>query len=253
MPSSTRHARSSSNSHHATPSAQKTEVRIHVYDLLPPGRLSSFLWFIGGPLLHTGVVVRDKEYAFGGHQREGATGVYWTRPRLEPPGGTFRSEILHGFCLLNEAETEEVIRKAAHRFLGTSYTLLTQNCNHFTSYLCERLTSRPAPRWINRAAAIGVALPCMVPREWVAPPDVETADGELVDEEDDERAVMLRTEYQRKVRAVSDGEQRSWEVEMDRISQGGRTDSIASLEGPVNDGVRRYLPASERAPVPHRR
>ena len=45
------------------------------------------------------------------------------------------------------------------------------NCNHFTSYLCEKLTGRAAPSWINRAATIGVALPCVVPREWIDAPD----------------------------------------------------------------------------------
>lgn len=44
--------------------------------------------------------------------------------------------------------------------MGTSYNLLTKNCNHFTSYLCEKLTGRSAPSWLNRAASIGVALPC---------------------------------------------------------------------------------------------
>jgi deubiquitinase DESI2 len=48
------------------------------------------------------------------------------------------------------------------------------------------LTSRPAPRWLNRAASIGVALPCVVPREWLAPPDFETADGELLDDDDED-------------------------------------------------------------------
>ena len=51
--------------------------------------------------------------------------------------------------------------------MGTSYNLLTKNCNHFTSYLCQKLTGRPAPSWLNRAASIGVALPCVVPREWI--------------------------------------------------------------------------------------
>lgn len=43
------------------------------------------------------------------------------------------------------------------------------------------------PAWLNRAAGIGLALPCMVPREWVQGPDVDSADGQLVveAEEDD--------------------------------------------------------------------
>lgn len=58
-----------------------------------------------------------------------------------------------------------------------------------------QLTGKNAPSWLNRAATIGVALPCIVPRELLAPPDVETANGELVEDEDsegDENTAMLR-------------------------------------------------------------
>ncbi|KAH0559812.1 hypothetical protein GP486_003668 [Trichoglossum hirsutum] len=85
---------------------------------------------------------------------------------------------------------------ASEEFLGTSYNLLTLNCNHFTSHLCRALTSRHAPAWLNRAASIGLALPCVVPQEWIAPPDADTADGALLDDgdefHDDERTMMLR-------------------------------------------------------------
>lgn len=69
------------------------------------------------------------------------------------------------------------------------------NCNHFTSYLCHRLTSQPAPRWLNRAATIGLVMPCMVPREWITPPEGDNEDGELVNNEasegDEEDTAML--------------------------------------------------------------
>lgn len=89
--------------------AARSEVRINIYDLLPPGHLSSFLWHIGNGLLHSGVVVNGKEYAYGGHDRIGLTGVYWMTPGLEPPGGTFRCGILHGYSLLSENEIDEVV------------------------------------------------------------------------------------------------------------------------------------------------
>jgi hypothetical protein len=89
---------------------KKTEVLINVYDLLPPGRLSSCLWTIGASLLHTGVVIGDKEYAFGGHDRPDVTGVYWTKPKTEPPGGTWKCEILHGFTYAMADEMEEIVR-----------------------------------------------------------------------------------------------------------------------------------------------
>ncbi|KAK0729118.1 PPPDE putative peptidase domain-containing protein [Apiosordaria backusii] len=189
-------------SHRSTLSLQKTEITIHVYDLLPPGKLSNTLWYLGTSLLHSGVVLNQKEYAYGGHDRPGITGVYWTKPGTLPPGGTFRCEILHGFTLATPAEIDSIIKRASEEFLGSSYNLLTRNCNHFTSYLCEKLTGRPGPGWLNRAASIGVALPCVVPREWIEAPDFEShgnstgggllEDGGDISGEDDERSRMLR-------------------------------------------------------------
>lgn len=140
---------------------------------------------MGTSLLHSGVAVNGREYAYGGHDRRGITGVYWTKPRSEPPGGTFRCEILHGFTLATPDEIDTIIHSASEEFLGTSYNLLTQNCNHFTAFLCRKLTGRPGPNWLNRAARIGVALPCIVPREWVDPPEFESAEGELLLQSDD--------------------------------------------------------------------
>ena len=252
----------------STSNVQKTEILINVYDLLPvsqdiwphddwnyahrsnkPGKLSSTLWVLGSSLLHSGVVIRNREYAYGGHDRPGMSGVYWTRPRLEPPGGTFRLELLQGFTFRSEEEIESIIRDVSHKFQGTAYNLLTKNCNHFTSYLCEQLTSRSGPGWLNRAASIGVALPCVVPREWIAPPDHDTADGELLDEEEeDERASMLRPESRQQHdfhggSLQSDDD--SWIADMDRRSGGS-----GKGKSSIRDTDGRTMPASERAPRP---
>jgi len=66
---------SRTRSHRSTLSLQKTEILINIYDLLPPGRMSSFLWHMGTSLLHSGVVINGREYADGGHDRRGLTGV----------------------------------------------------------------------------------------------------------------------------------------------------------------------------------
>jgi hypothetical protein len=182
------------------------------------------------------------------------------RPRLEPPGGTFRIEILQGLSYRDDNELDEIMREASQRFLGTSYNLLTNNCNHFTSYLCEKLTSRRAPAWLNRAASIGVALPCVVPREWIAPPDHDTADGELLDEEDDgdERTAMLRDDQRRRNR-LSMNDQDNWHSEMDRISSSSSGDSRGQRSTSRNEARRlvtvkdtsgRPMPPAERAPMP---
>ncbi|EGG11100.1 uncharacterized protein MELLADRAFT_115382 [Melampsora larici-populina 98AG31] len=56
---------------------------------------------------------------------------------------------------------------------GTSYDLLRRNCNTFSDELCMLLTGRRTPGWINRAAAVGTALPCLVPEGWIEPPIVD--------------------------------------------------------------------------------
>lgn len=104
-------SRKASGNHRSTLSLQKTNVTINVYDLLPPGKVSTVLWAIGSSLLHSGVVIGDKEYAYGGHDRRNLTGVYWTKPGQEPVGGTFRQAILHGFAFRSPEELEEIIRE----------------------------------------------------------------------------------------------------------------------------------------------
>lgn len=247
----------SAKSHRSTPSAsrQKTEILINIYDLLPPGTLSNALWYLGSSLLHTGVVipVLDREYAFGGHNHPDLSGVYWTKPRMLPPGGTWRCELLQGFTFCSGAEIEGIVQEASAKFLGTSYNLLSHNCNHFTNYLCESLVGKAAPAWLNRAASIGIALPCVVPREWVAPPDAEMMDGELADGNDDdgdERTSMLRKDYQRardsfhgsNVGSEVEGDD-GWDSERDRRA-GGR----GKGKGVLRDTAGRVMPASERAP-----
>lgn len=104
-------SRKSSGNHRSTLSLQKTEIKIHIYDLLPPGKVSTVLWAIGSSLLHSGVVIGDREYAYGGHDQRGLTGVYWTKPGQEPPGGTFKQEILHGFSFRPEEELQAIIHE----------------------------------------------------------------------------------------------------------------------------------------------
>ena len=207
------------------------------------------LWMVGTSLLHTAVVIKslNREYAFGGHAQPDMSGVYWTKPGVEPPGGTYRGQLLQGFTFRQDHELEDIIKEVSQKYLGPSYNLLTNNCNHFTTYLCERLTGKAAPSWINRAAGIGVALPCVVPREWISPPDHDTAEGELVDEEESERAAMLRQGHRRSSSFHSDlsgGEDGRWvnEREHPRIRDG---------RGKVRDTDGRVLPAGERAPRPY--
>ncbi|KAG0662968.1 hypothetical protein C6P46_003056 [Rhodotorula mucilaginosa] len=50
---------------------------------------------------------------------------------------------------------------------GTKYRLLERNCNTFTHEVVWRLTGRRAPAWLNRAAWVATAIPCIVPAGWI--------------------------------------------------------------------------------------
>ncbi|KAL6907309.1 PPPDE putative peptidase domain-containing protein [Trichoderma evansii] len=235
------HSGQRASRHRSTLSLQKTEIKIHVYDLLPPGRVASVLWAVGASLLHSGVVINGREYAYGGHDKRGVTGVYWTKPRIEPPGGTFKCEILHGFTLATSEEIDTMLRQASEEFLGTSYNLLTKNCNHFTSYLCKKLTGDAGPAWLNRAASIGVALPCVVPRDWIEPPEYVSADGELMDDDDEHADEQSRMLGQQRPHLLSEhGDEWSSEDERRRGGSGKGKQILRDTSG-------RQLPAAERA------
>jgi hypothetical protein len=185
------------------------------------------------------------------------TGVYYTPPKTVPPGGTFKCEILHGFTVQAHAEIDAIIKEASEEFQGTAYNLLSKNCNHFTAYLCEKLTGRPGPAWLNRAASIGVALPCVVPKEWIAPPDFETADGELLDDDDDndshEQSRMLSNIGSSSLRRSVDsdrccalGEEVEWDSEEERRRGGS---GKGKGKAPMRDTSGRVVPPAERAPT----
>jgi hypothetical protein len=244
----------------SSPNSPNHHLPKHTSNTAQPGRLSTVLWTLGGSLLHSGVVIRGREYAYGGHNRRNTTGVYFTKPQFEPPGGTFRSTLLQGFTFRSPQEIDAIVKQVSDEFLGTNYNLLTNNCNHFTSALCERLTGKPAPGWLNRAASIGVALPCVVPKEWIAPPDHETAEGELLDEEDEEDsegAAMLGSEQRRRQREAQREGSLEDDEEVGRSLAGGRR-LFSKEETPpprlvaVKDTGGRDLPVAERAPVPRK-
>lgn len=128
---------------------------------------------------------------------------------------------------------------------------------------------------MNRAASIGLALPCVVPREWISPPDVETAEGELLEGEEEgdeshEGAGMMAADRRRQQRE----EERRWREEEERrkrkngesedaieeegesLAGGKRIQAVDALPPPRvvsrTDNEGRPLPVAERAPLPKR-
>ena len=111
---------------------------------------------------------------------------------------------------------------------------------------------------MNRAASIGLALPCVVPKEWVSPPECETAEGELLDEEeeDGEGAAMLGSERRRQQReARREGSLEDDGEEVGSSLAGGKRLFKKDETPPprlvaVKDTSGRDMPVAERAPLP---
>ncbi|KAI7848469.1 PPPDE putative peptidase domain-containing protein [Circinella umbellata] len=125
-------------------------------------------------IYHSGIEVGGREYCFGGHEYDNLTGVFAVEPKIGPPGVIFKQSISMGYTDLSEDEIGQTLQTISHEFGGTTYNLLTRNCNHFTDELCKRLTGKTPPGWINRAAKLGTMFPCVIPDEWIEPPEFES-------------------------------------------------------------------------------
>lgn len=112
---------------------------------------------------------------------------------------------------LTDKEIEELLLKLSDEFTGPSYNLLTRNCNHFTEEFVKCLNNKTTPTWINRAARLGNMFPCVVPWEWIQPPELAEEEEEqaeeaaaaaaAAEEEDDDDEVTASNKLQRSRRS----------------------------------------------------
>lgn len=166
-------------------STRKLPITVNVYDLMPQSRLSSFMWVTGISICHSGVVLNDEEWAFGGHDVEGVSGVYVTKPRAVPDNALFKTSITVGVTLLDDKTIRTQLEKLKREYTGPSYDLLHKNCNHFVHDVCKALCGTAPPAWINRIAGLGARLPLCVSEAWVNPPVAE------VDQDEEDSALLL--------------------------------------------------------------
>ncbi|KAK9109965.1 hypothetical protein Sjap_018025 [Stephania japonica] len=128
-------------------------VYLNVYDLHP---INGSIYWLGLGLYHSGIQVHSVEYEFGGHDSPSA-GIFKGKPK-ECPGLTFRKSILIGRTDLGPHEEHKFLEELSKSYTGTSYNLITKNCNNFCNDVSLRLTGKRIPRWINRLAKIGEQL-----------------------------------------------------------------------------------------------
>lgn len=130
------------------------EVRLSVYKLKLTGL--GALDELGSSMLgtyHSGLVVAGEEWAFGGHDQEGISGVYTTAPEMNTEY-SFYKRLVMGTLQKSKQEVQAAILDLAAqpRWAGPRYDLTQRNCNHFASDACWMLLKKRSPEWVNKTA-----------------------------------------------------------------------------------------------------
>ncbi|KAG9155999.1 hypothetical protein Leryth_012071 [Lithospermum erythrorhizon] len=126
--------------------AGNVPVYLNVYDLTS---INGYAYWFGLGVYHSGV----QEYAFGAHETS-TTGIFEVEPK-QCPGFTFRKSILIGRTDMCPKEVRAFMENLAEEYSGNSYNLISKNCNHFCNDVCQRLSGKPIPKWVNRLARLG--------------------------------------------------------------------------------------------------
>lgn len=100
------------------------------------------------------------EYGFGAHEYP-TSGIFEVEPR-NCPGFIFRRSILLGSTNMSGSEFRSFMECLSSKYHGDSYHLIAKNCNHFTDEVCQELTGKPIPAWINRLARVGENSLCII-------------------------------------------------------------------------------------------
>ncbi|OIW10348.1 hypothetical protein TanjilG_28099 [Lupinus angustifolius] len=131
---------------------------LNVYDLTPA---NNYLYLFGVGIFHSGIEVHGMEYGFGAHEYS-TSGVFEVEPR-SCPGFIFRRSVLLGTTDMSHSEFRSFMERLSAKYHGDTYHLIAKNCNHFTDEVCQQLTGKPIPAWVNRLARVGSFCNCLLP------------------------------------------------------------------------------------------
>jgi len=139
-----------------------SEVRLNIYHVgtaISLATTNSMLSGLGGGgVFHAGVEIDGIEWAFGGHEAQGQTGVFWCPPR-GCCGHTYKETIVLGTAALSKGEIEQLLGPLKRAYSGPSYNLLERNCCHFAHDFSKALgCAHEFPKWVNRLAGAGATV-----------------------------------------------------------------------------------------------
>lgn len=77
----------------------------------------------------------------------------------------YRESIELGTFQGTTRDFERILDDLKTKFPGTSYNIVTQNCNHFANALVTKLLNKPIPGYVNRLANLGGMVSCLIPSQ----------------------------------------------------------------------------------------
>ncbi|TYH55035.1 hypothetical protein ES332_D09G211300v1 [Gossypium tomentosum] len=140
------------------------EVILHVYDVTnsESDKTNSTIVQINkifkdgiglGGIFHSAVqVYGEDEWSFGFCEQ--GSGVF-SCPSGKNPMYTYRESVVLGRTNFSIFKVNQILRELSRDWPGSSYDLLSKNCNHFCDDFCERLGVQKLPGWVNRFANAG--------------------------------------------------------------------------------------------------
>eukprot|EP01036_Dinobryon_divergens_P026292 gene26292-34917_t len=123
-----------------------SEVVLEVYDLshgMAAAMSQSILGMRIDGIWHTGVVVFNKEYYFGGGIQCSPVGHFAMSSGMRAS----RSERI-GLTTKTQSEFETYLRSINHQYTESTYDLINNNCNNFSDCICKFLTGVGIPSYI---------------------------------------------------------------------------------------------------------
>ncbi|TGZ67549.1 hypothetical protein CRM22_004727 [Opisthorchis felineus] len=113
-------------------------VFVNVYYLHWPNGLKTGAY-------HTGTVVYDQEYGYGGHPFP-SSGIFETEPRDTEQFGdgvSFKESLYVGTTYLSRDAVQRLLISMSDEYRGDAYHLLNFNCNTFTAQFIQLRVSVP--------------------------------------------------------------------------------------------------------------
>ncbi len=117
---------------------------------------------LGIGLFHTGIEIQGVEYSYGGNINNSGSGVFTTCP-LTIESATYQCSYNMG-TTTDFKKVYDTLGAVKLQFKANEYSLINQNCNHFSEAFCLALLGKRLPSHINRIACLGSWAQFLLPR-----------------------------------------------------------------------------------------